>query len=125
MSDKLKVENQGMHRVPLKHIGAMRHHKKQGWWPALQRAGIIVGKGHPEASLEVPYVVWATLLDKYNPHLRKRRPGLGDAVHAVIKLFFALPIARRFRPKCFDARGQLKPNSRCGRRQAKLNKIHL
>jgi len=43
---------------------------------------------------------------------------LGDLVEALTK-----PIARVLRLKCLDENGQLRPESNCARRKARLNQI--
>lgn len=44
--------------------------------------------------------------------------GLGDIVETLAK-----PIAKALRMKCLDENGNLKPNSRCGKRKQFLNRI--
>lgn len=41
---------------------------------------------------------------------------LGDAVHAVAK-----PVAQALKLPCLDAKGELRPESPCGKRRAFLN----
>jgi hypothetical protein len=49
--------------------------------------------------------------------LRRKITGLGDVIH-----WFALPIARWLRLRCFDkSTGKLKPGAPCARRQAATN----
>jgi len=99
---------------PVKNIHSLKPHRKPGYVEACLKTGKVTGN-----EIEFTGEQMAQLRKQF--HHRHRLRGLGDLIH-----FFALPIARLLRLRCFDKlTRRLKPASPCAMRRRAANNLSL